>query len=172
MEDIIRPFIPYDAFAVLQAIVNKNTRVFEYGSGMSTLWFAQNAGEVITVENDEKWFANILGKLEKHDCKNVTYIRQSDCDKYSQLIHKYDGTFDLVFVDGRFRKECMEECFFKARSYIFLDNSDADHYQDAYDVMRTYKPGDLEDYCSYGLNPYTGEDLPDKWQASMFIKEK
>ena len=45
-------------------------------------------------------------------------------------------------------------------------------YKDAYDVMKSYKGGTLEDYFSYGLNPYTGEDLPDKWQASMFTKEK
>lgn len=170
MEDIIRPFIPYKAFDWLENWITPDMRVFEYGSGMSTLWFAQNASEVVAVENHLEWFDTIRGKLDKHGIENYTYLYETDGEKYSKCIYDYQEPFDLVFIDGRFRKECMEECFPKAKYAILFDNSDAHHYQDAYDVMKTFTGGSLIDFFSYGLNPYTGEDLPDMWQASVFLK--
>ena len=172
MENIVRPFIPYKAFDWMKEFITPDMIVFEYGSGMSTIWLSKHVSKVISVENDARWFGIVNQEIGKHACDNVTISLLSDAESYSQHINTHEDVFDLVFVDGRFRRECMEECFDKAKYAIFLDNSDADHYADAYDVMKSYKSGQLIDFKGKGLNPYTGEDLPMEWQASVFIKER
>jgi len=184
MEDNIRPFIPYDAYDWLVGFVKPNMRIFEYGSGKSTLWFGKNAGEVVAVDRMPHCYEACARELAEHDIKNVEYVLKADIGGkfdiagYSKLIHEYEGQFDLVFVDGHFRRECMEECYAKAKYAIFMDNTDSPGHMDAYNTMGSWAGGDILDFYSYGLNPYTGKEmmdpnnpsLPMKWAASVFLK--
>jgi hypothetical protein len=181
----IRPFIPYDAYDWLASFVKPHHRIFEYGSGKSTLWFGKHAGEVVAVDRVPHCYETCARELEEHGINNVEYVLKADKNGgpdiagYSKLIHEYEGQFDLVFVDGHFRKECIEECYEKARYAVFMDNTDAPHYQDAYNIMKSWSDGTIIDFYSYGLNPYTGKEnfiaeTPDilrKWKASVFLKE-
>src|SRR4051812_14868890 len=56
-----QPWITFPSIDMLRNKLNPSSRVFEYGGGGSTLFFLDNAGEVVTVEHDEEWFY----KLEK-----------------------------------------------------------------------------------------------------------
>lgn len=180
MDYMVRPFIPYAAFDWLSSWLEPDMRVFEYGSGNSTVWFSQNASEVCTVENCYPFFIETQGNIKEHGNGNVIYALRGTGESYSKLIHEYEGQFDLVFVDGRFRREYMEECYDKAKYAIFLDNSDAGHYLDAYEVMQSYTNGEIIDFVSLGIDPSTGKELPDPnaegevplaWKASVFLKE-
>lgn len=166
---IVRPFIPYSAFSWLEENLKKDMKVFEYGSGMSTVWFGQKVKSVVSVEDSDMWFNEVKLELNKHNITNVNYVHRKNGPEYSSLINEFEGLFDVVFVDGKFRRECMEACFDKARYFIMLDNSDAHHYLDAYEVMCGYGC-EIVEFYDYGLNPYTGKDLPDKWKASVLIK--
>jgi len=70
-----------------------SSRVLEFGSGGSTQIFAQSADEVVSVETDPVWIArtqNNLNLLKYHNpVKFVPYD-----------LFKYEGSFDVVFVDG------------------------------------------------------------------------
>lgn len=185
MKDNIRPFIPYDAYNWLKAFVTPDMRIFEYGSGKSTLWFGQNAREVVSVDRIPHCYETCTRELEELDIQNVEYILKEDTDGepniggYSKLIHEYGGQFDLVFVDGHFRKECMEECYTKAKQAIFIDNTDNPAYQEAYNIMKSWPNGEVIDFYDFGLNPYTGKELmspsnldrPLKWGAAVFLKK-
>jgi len=181
----IRPFVPYDGFDWLADFVKPHMRIFEYGSGKSTLWFGMTAGEVVAVEKWPHCYKTCAAELADLDITNVEYVLKPDIGGqeknagYSKSIHEYEGQFDLVFVDGHYRRECIEECYDKAKYAIFMDNTDSPGYQDAYSVMKSWTGGTLIDFYSYGLNPYTGEDLMDpqtftvpvKWGAAVFLKD-
>lgn len=184
----IRPFVPYDGFDWLVDFIKPNMRVFEYGSGKSTLWFGMNAGEVVAVERWQHCYETCASEMEELNIRNVEYVLkpdingQEDVSGYSKLIHEYEGQFDLVFVDGHYRRECVEECYSKAKYAVFMDNTDMElspSYQDAYSVMKSWTEGVLIDFYSYGLNPYTGEELmnpkaptvPVRWGAAVFLKD-
>lgn len=82
-------------------------RVFEYGTGASTAWLAQRAGEVITVEHDGAWlekFSHVLRPL-----RNVELLHRETSVDPSQYIDaiKGRGKFDLIVVDGRRRVDCL-----------------------------------------------------------------
>ena len=52
------PWYTYPAIRELERVVPKSAKVFEFGSGNSTLWWRQHAEQVISVEHDAEWFAS------------------------------------------------------------------------------------------------------------------
>lgn len=176
---VIRPYIPDDAFDWLKGWIRSDMRVFEFGSGFSTMWFGKNVAEVVSVENCEPFFEDTKRDLEELGITNVTYTLRDGPDYYN-YINEFEEPFDLVFVDGRFRKECMKTAYDMAKYAILLDNADAPHYLDAYEEMKSYSNGRVVDFVSYGVWPVTGELLctpdpakgePLAWKASVFLKD-
>jgi hypothetical protein len=60
------PWITYPAFEVLRRVVSPRQRVFEYGCGNSSLWWAAHAQEVISVEHDAGWAQQISETAPKN----------------------------------------------------------------------------------------------------------
>ena len=56
------PFITYPAQALLHQIVQPNFKVFEFGCGHSSLWWASRVEEVVSVEHDTTWIKRIQEK--------------------------------------------------------------------------------------------------------------
>ncbi|MDR2219160.1 MAG: hypothetical protein LBE24_01080 [Methylobacillus sp.] len=53
------PWITYPAFVQLERIARADMRVFEYGCGGSSLWWASRVAEVISVEHNAQWAAQV-----------------------------------------------------------------------------------------------------------------
>ena len=51
-----RPWITFSAARFIEGLVSRETRVFEYGAGGSTIFFVERVGELVTVEHDREWF--------------------------------------------------------------------------------------------------------------------
>jgi predicted O-methyltransferase YrrM len=49
-------------------------RVFEYGSGGSTLFFGERAKVLVSVEHDREWYKVLKQHLEKRGLRNVEYL--------------------------------------------------------------------------------------------------
>jgi hypothetical protein len=54
------PWFTYPAIAFMKDIISKDMKVFEYGSGYSTLFFNANAGECFSVEHSDEWAKSLL----------------------------------------------------------------------------------------------------------------
>lgn len=50
------PWMAFPAIRFLQGILRRNTRVFEYGAGGSSVFFARRVEELVSVEHDKTWF--------------------------------------------------------------------------------------------------------------------
>ncbi len=125
-------------------------RVFEYGSGASTVWLARRVDEVYTVEHHLGFadhMAPVLSALP-----GVTVIRQPgltsasprigsqksghdglDFYDYVHAIDGVDSTFDLVVVDGRAREACLTAAMGKLAQdgLIVFDNTKRRRYREA-----------------------------------------
>ena len=66
------PWITYPAMAVLAQIVKNSHRVFEFGCGNSSHWWAGKAKEVVSVEHDGKW----IEQVAKTRPANITVIHR------------------------------------------------------------------------------------------------
>src|SRR6476659_9332203 len=68
-----QPWFSFAAIDYLKTLVHPQMRVFEYGSGGSTLFWAERTGEVISIEHDEQWFQLMKRELERQGVSNVRY---------------------------------------------------------------------------------------------------
>ncbi|MBS1183949.1 MAG: hypothetical protein H6Q99_3829 [Proteobacteria bacterium] len=126
-------------------------RVFEYGSGASTLWLSRRAGTVISVEHVPSWAAVVRGLLvnaghvrllevpgEPVDDDNRAYASEKPRDRglaFRTYVHAIDGEepFDLIVIDGRCRSHCLEaaKAHLKPDGLIVFDNSGRRRYRTA-----------------------------------------
>ena len=140
----------------LAAIVEANrflgshprARVFEYGSGASTIWLARRAAVVVSIEHDRDWHAvvsecvapypNVTLKLIEPDAEpSPGYFSEKKAWKgrsfrnYVHAIEGETGKFDLIVIDGRARAACLARARGRlARGGIILfDNTNRRRYR-------------------------------------------
>lgn len=122
-----RPWISYDAQKLIRNFLTADKRVLEFGSGYSTLWYSQHAGEVLSIEDDRDWYNQVAILLKKDTSGNVRYRLADNAVSYSQLLPDEVGAgFDVVMIDGSHRDLCVANALSLVRQggMIYLDNSD------------------------------------------------
>jgi predicted O-methyltransferase YrrM len=125
----IVPWIAYSAIRRLSTFVQKGCRVLEFGSGNSTVWLAERAGLVCSVEHSRVWYEATRQKLAQRGLSNVEYVLVEDGgDQYCDFKADDVAGFDLIIVDGLHRSRCVERALrhLKPGGILYLDNSDRD----------------------------------------------
>ena len=119
------PWLGFRAINHLGRLVEANWSVLEFGSGMSTVWFARRCGLLVSVETDRRWYLSVKTMLSQRNFHNVDY-RLSEQSEHQAVADYPNSTFDLVLVDGYERDRVMKTAISKVKrgGYIYLDNSD------------------------------------------------
>lgn len=122
------PWISYSAIAVLKANLTKSSRVLEFGSGMSTIWYAKRAGNVYSVEDYKPWFDKVNEIIKRRGLRNIHYQFANAAPRYSSFMANDQTGFDLVMVDGSHRSACIDNAarLIRPGGILYLDNSDKD----------------------------------------------
>lgn len=115
------PWYTYACKAFLEDRITPSMRVFEYGAGMSSLWYAARVAEVVSVEHDRDWAMELGPDLPA----NCTLLLEPDVDAYVAAITGR-GDFDIVVVDGLERPRAAAAALdgLKHDGVIIWDNSD------------------------------------------------
>lgn len=92
-----RPHLPEDTIKFLEKALIVKKSVLEIGAGDSTVWFAQRATKVISVEHDAVFYAAVTEKCEKLGLKNVRLILK-DINKEKIGLR---NLFDVALVDNK-----------------------------------------------------------------------
>ena len=79
-KDGVVPWITYPAFRQLQRLIKPGSKVFEYGCGGSSLWWASHAAEVTSVEHDAAWAAHVA-KAAPANLKIITRVMGENCSE-------------------------------------------------------------------------------------------
>lgn len=143
------PWMTFEAIDFLKSTAKKEMRVFEYGSGSSTLFWATRVREISSVEHDEEWAKNVQKELAGRNVSNVqlffiqpekrengaegsiadpyqygsddSAFRKYSFEKYVRKIDEYpDNYFDFVIVDGRSRPSCIAASIKKIKKEGYL----------------------------------------------------
>lgn len=128
----------------------KSPRVFEYGSGASTVWLARRAASVISIEHDPGWysvvanhvarFPNATVHLVEADATFVSGYRSTkegwvgrSFQRYVNAIDEAAAPFDLIVIDGRARPDCLAHAVrqLAPEGMILFDNSGRKRYREA-----------------------------------------
>lgn len=121
----VRPWLGYRALNRLDQLIQPEWKMLEFGSGMSTLWFARRCREVISIEHDDDWYWQVREMLDQAGMRNVRYEHRPVAN-YARLEDVEDKSLDFVLIDGAERGQCAASALRKVRDggYIYLDNSD------------------------------------------------
>ena len=114
------PWLTYPCIEFIETLNLSHCRVFEYGSGASTLYWAKKTQSVIAVERDRDWFQ----KLKPLMPPNVELIHCNNEDKYPYTISNFSGEFDIIIIDGAVRYPSLfaAEPKLSADGVIIFDN--------------------------------------------------
>jgi len=107
--------------------LHKGLRIFEYGAGASTLFFAHCAKEVLSVEHDASFAASI--KLQLPLNARVVVCAEGSDDYINAVIRTSDRPH-LVSVDGRDRVRCVITALHQLAEdgVLVLDDSERPEY--------------------------------------------
>ncbi|MEP6852830.1 MAG: class I SAM-dependent methyltransferase [bacterium] len=133
-------------------------RVFEYGSGASTLWLARRADEVNTVEHDPDFAEHIASTLGQHGNIAVRVVEAHpaaapriasakeghahlDFYAYVHSIEDVAGRFDVIVIDGRAREACLETALPRLApdGIIVFDNTGRARYRRAIEAAPVHE---------------------------------
>jgi len=124
----VLPWIAYTSIGFLKCFLNKRSRVLEFGSGMSTVWYAKNTGEVYSVEDYKPWYDKVKEIIAAKGIDNVTYSFAENETEYTSFMKDDNTGFDLIMVDGSHRSKCIQNTteLLRPGGLLYLDNSDKD----------------------------------------------
>mgnify|MGYP001241821447 CR=1 FL=1 len=112
-------------------------RVFEFGSGASTIWLARRSGQVTSVEHNAVWANALESSLASHS--NVKLLRAAYDASGNLADQPYvnaitgDGLYDLIVIDGRLRTACLAAAIpmLQPHGIILFDDSGRSRYRRA-----------------------------------------
>lgn len=140
------PWWVWGAVDFIAERIRPDWRVFEWGAGGSTLWFAQRVAWVDSYEHNSAWYMKTRGEVEEYGLQtNVNLWLERDLGQYAAAI-RYCVDMDLVAVDGRNRAECIRHAIPKLKpgGYLVLDNSEREQYQEAMHLMDGWERHDFD----------------------------
>jgi len=155
------PWLTWGAIRYLKSALPSDTRVFEFGGGMSTLWFEDRFAEVHTVEDNPDWYhklKNAVHHAKVSHCRDEAFITSIE-----QFPKNY---FDLIVVDGSpDRNACFHhaEPHLKRGGMFVIDDTDKEQV-----IGGSLRELDrwLETSDKYRISRFTG------WvPASFWVKE-
>ena len=175
------PWITFPSISFLNDYLKEEMKVFEYGTGGSTLFFLDRGASVTSVEHDADWAAKVSQEIDSNSTDWNLLLVNPDLEvnfsdksfenphdyissdrkylnmsfrKYVSTIDSYpDSFFDLILIDGRARASCIIHSIKKVKigGIIVLDNSDRVRYSPAIKIME----GDEFDSFDFpGASPY------------------
>ncbi|MCL4860213.1 MAG: hypothetical protein KJZ93_12435 [Caldilineaceae bacterium] len=126
------PWYTYGAISFLEKRVKPHMRIFEYGSGNSTLWWSTRVVSVTSVEHDLAWFDYVKKKIPSN--VEYRYCELVDGGQYCRVVSEYKNRFDVIVIDGRDRINCAKNSLgaLVEGGVIIWDNSDRDAYCEGY----------------------------------------
>jgi len=139
------PWLSPGSILFFEGWLTKEMRGAEYGSGLSTLFFAKRCKEVVSIEHFKPWYDKVVDLFKEEHVTNVNYkfitteehpkefYRKEIFERYKlmdyndSILWKYedyysalnefdDGYFDYIIVDGRARPECTFHAIDKIKS--------------------------------------------------------
>jgi hypothetical protein len=152
------PWLAFDAIEFIKSRLRNGMRVFEYGSGGSTLFWLRYGVLCVSVEHDPDWYSVVRQNLtpkQPVDYRLILpeFVKDSDRQgapadpesytssdelfqgysfrKYVTQIDDFpDGYFDIILIDGRARPSCIKHSVRKVKvgGMLIVDNSDRSYY--------------------------------------------
>lgn len=125
------PWMTKDSINLIEQLMNPEDVGIEFGSGRSTIWFAKRCKEIISIEDNAKWFDIVSKKIEGKS--NITYLKKQANDEnpldcpYTEIFKEVkDESLDFIVNDGKCRGAIALKAIEKLKTggMMILDNAE------------------------------------------------
>lgn len=161
LQDLVALDVPWWTFAASSRVEvflrsRPAARVFEWGSGASTVWLARRAVSVAAVEHDAAWADDVRSVAPSNAMVHLVPPRPLtgqpmqvasakagfaglDFADYVAAIDSTEGMFDVIVIDGRAREACLSRAIDRLApgGVIVFDNVDRTRYRDAITALKS-----------------------------------
>ncbi len=146
----------YHVIQFLEERLTKDLSLFEYGSGTSTAFYAALVKDVVSVETEPDWYAEVKAVIP--DNVELVQFDMSGEERYAELAAKQGRKFDVIVVDAHERTECLLEApnAVSDRGVIVLDDSTPAEHRQGIELLKSHgfrellfeglKPGSIKAY--------------------------
>lgn len=150
------PWMNYHVIQFLEERLTKDLSLFEYGSGTSTAFYAALVKNVVSIETDPSWYAEV--KATAPENVDLIFFDPASGERYAGLAEKQGRKFDVIVVDMLDRNECLIEApeTLSERGVIVLDDSNPIEHGPAIEFLKSrgfrellfegLKPGSISAY--------------------------
>ena len=144
------PWVTYSFIDFIKERIAKTQHIFEYGSGSSTIFYAERAGKVTSVEHDKGWFDKVKGTSPAN--AEMIFCELHRDGEYARKAMLLDKKFDIIIVDGRDRVNCCKYSLeaLSPDGVIILDDSEREVYQPARTLL---KENGFKEISFSGISP-------------------
>jgi hypothetical protein len=157
------PWYTYPALHFIAERILPSWKIFEYGSGQSTLWWGARVARVIAVEHHKGWADHVASQAPRH--VTIVHLELEYGGDYGREILQHELAFDVVIIDGRDRNHCAKSALerISPKGVFIWDNSDRPRYQDGYDMLKAvgFRRIDFHGRGPVNINP---------WMTSIFYR--
>lgn len=147
------PWYTYPAIEYLSQFDYSAKKIFEYGCGYSSLFWARRAEAVVSIEDNPTYFAKWQEIFKE---PNLDIRWRDEGEIYENAIFENDTLYDVIVVDGKRRVECSAAAVKKLApgGMIILDDSDRINTSQEYvQSVAALKSADLIQVDFYGFCP-------------------
>jgi hypothetical protein len=125
------PWVTYSFIDFIRERINKTQHIFEYGSGSSTIFYAERAGSVTSVEHDKGWFDKVKNTSPAN--AEMIFCQLEKDGEYAKKATLLGKKFDIIIVDGRDRVNCCKYSVdaLSENGVLVLDDSEREVYHPA-----------------------------------------
>src|SRR6266702_944014 len=119
------PWLVHNMVDILENWLKPTDRGMEWGSGRSTIWFAERVGSLVSVEHSPDWYGRVSAELKQKGLQNDEYYFCEDEADYCKVANTFSSeSFDFRLVDGVARDNCALAALFlvKPGGIIVVDN--------------------------------------------------
>lgn len=152
------PWYTYPAIEYLSQFDYSQKKIFEFGCGNSSLFWARRAEKVVSIEDNLQWFEKWQGEFRE---ENLDVRWRDEGEGYYNAIFEDGQQYDVIVVDGKRRADCAR-CAVRALApggLIILDDSDrintSQEYKDAVAALREAGLLQVDFYGFCPMNCYT-----------------
>ena len=134
--DLELPWWSLSAIREMEKHLNHSHRIFEWGSGGSSVFLAKRCKELTTIEHDPDWFEQVGAIINEQEIGNSQLLQRETNlkNEKSFLASPYakalQSTHDVIVIDGEdhFGPEskwsARESCFYLAEKWVCKDGDE------------------------------------------------
>ena len=152
------PWYTFPAIEYLSQFDYRDKKIFEFGCGYSSAFWAERALTVTSVEDNQAYFERWK---KEFGFANLDILWRDEGEIYEKAIFENDTKYDVIVIDGKRRVECAEAAVQKLAQggMIILDDSDrintSAEYVQAVEILKGAGLLQVDFYGFCPMNNYT-----------------